>query len=144
MGKQTILLIDDDVLPMAFYITALRQKGYEVEQCSTPDSALDFLKKRADSVKAIVLDIMMPPGQVFKNENTDDGLKTGLLLYNNLAHAYPMLPIVILTNLMNEDVITQLTKKGISVLQKLDYPPFHFATYLHEVIQTTLDQPFQK
>ena len=43
--RKLVLLVDDDKLPMQFYVEALRMKGFSVKQCYNPDSAIHFIKK---------------------------------------------------------------------------------------------------
>ena len=52
---ELVLLVDDDKLPMQYYVRALEQKGFKVKHCLEPDSALDFLEKKAGQIDAVIL-----------------------------------------------------------------------------------------
>ena len=86
--KGTVLMIDDDEWPTKFYETALERRNFKVERCTDPDAGYEFAKENNENLKAIVLDMMMPPGERYRDHDTDDGLKTGLLLYRDLKSLY--------------------------------------------------------
>ena len=131
-----ILLVDDEKLPMEYYIRAFRMNNYEVKQCFNPDSALELVEKKPIPFKAIILDIMMLPGEKYKNEDTDDGLKTGKLLYRDLRAHYPNIPIIILTNVSNPEIhlVPGETSDTLAIVQKIDYPPFELVALVKKMI----------
>jgi len=126
--RKTVLLIDDDRLPIEYYVRALEQKGFEVKQCFGPDSALEFAAKKLSEICAIVLDIMMPPGRKYESIDTHEGLITGLFLLDSLRRHCPDMPVVVLTNVRNPKTLDKLKDKPlVEIVQKMDYPPFEFA-----------------
>lgn len=102
-----ILFIDDESRIMDSYKQFLELKlkpdGYEVLYFSDVDEALEYFESRAAEVDLIILDIMMPPGERFKNKKANGGLKTGFLFYNEVRGRSPDLPVVIFTNFFDED-----------------------------------------
>ena len=80
---KTILFVEEEKMPMLFYIKSLERKGYKVIQCLDTDSCMKFITKGIPDLVAIIIDIMMPPGNVFSMEESEDGLITGILLYKN-------------------------------------------------------------
>ena len=93
MKKATILLIDDELQSkkdgpngsyMWYYTKALREAGFEVVEVVTPDSALQKLSSKNSKFSLVVVDIMMTPGEAYKNENTLNGLRTGIFLAKNI------------------------------------------------------------
>ncbi len=133
--KKLVLLIDDDKLPMQYYVKALRQEGFKVEHCLEPDSALDFARKKGQQIDAIVLDIMLSPGKAYKDKKTVEGLKTGIFLSDNLQQLCPGKPVVVLTNVKNEETLNHFEESPqVKVIQKLDCPPFKFVEMLNDII----------
>lgn len=120
-----VLLVDDDKLPMQFYVRALERKGYEVKHFLEPDGALEFVSKKASEIEAIVLDIMMPPGRY---KNTNQGLRTGVFLLPDIRKHCPDIPVVVLTNVKNPNTLNEFKgKSSVKVVQKMAYPPFELA-----------------
>jgi len=136
MGNQgkLVLLIDDNKLPMQFYIKALKQEGFEVEQCFEPDSALDFVEKNKEQIAVIILDIMMPPGKTYNSKDTKEGLKTGNFLYDGLRALCPNTPILVLTNVNQPETLKKFYDLGIDVKQKISCPPFELVELIDEML----------
>ncbi|MCR5224818.1 MAG: response regulator, partial [Alphaproteobacteria bacterium] len=59
-GTGTILLVEDEDAVRMFSSRALRDKGYRVIEASNGESALEFIKKGADTIDLIVTDVVMP------------------------------------------------------------------------------------
>ncbi len=135
----TILLIDDEKLPMDYYIRAFKMKKFEVKQCFDPDSAIEYARQNKPRPKAIILDIMMSPGKKYTNEDTDNGLKTGILLYKDLRDYYPQVPIIFLTNVSSPQIprLASETTETLAVIQKIDYPPFELVERVEEMIASS-------
>jgi CheY-like chemotaxis protein len=134
--KATVLLVDDNKLPMIYYVNELEQQGFQVKHFFEPDSALDFVKKERAGIVAILLDIMMPPGKKYQRQDTYEGLRTGVLLYPDLRRLCPTVPVIVLTNVSDQETLGQFREGSLlKVVQKLDYPPFELALLVGEMIQ---------
>lgn len=59
-GTGTILLVEDEDAVRMFSSRALRDKGYRVIEAANGESALEFIKKEADTIDLIVTDVVMP------------------------------------------------------------------------------------
>lgn len=133
--EKLVLLVDDDNLPMQYYVKALKQKGFKVEHCLEPDSALDFVKKRGEEIVAIILDIMLPPGKTYQDKDTNQGLKTGVFLLEDLRKYCPNIPVVVLTNVRNPNTLDEFKDKPlVKLAQKMDYPPFELSDLVNKMI----------
>ena len=135
----TILLIDDEKLPMNYYIRAFKLRNFDVKQFYDPDSAMEYIQQKKPQIKAIILDIMMLPGKKYTNEDTDNGLRTGVLLYKDLRTYYPDTPLIFLTN-VSRPYIPALPNETIStfdIVQKIDYPPFELVARIEKMIAAT-------
>ncbi len=136
MEKKVVLLIDDDKMPMKFYIRALEQKGFEVKQCFEPDCALEFMQKRGTQIAVIILDIMMPPGKIYENEETNQGLRTGVFLLKNIRkEGYCQnTPVIVLTNVKNPETLSEFEVGPLlTVKQKMGCPPFELVKLVEEM-----------
>jgi CheY-like chemotaxis protein len=130
----TVLIVDEDKTPMQYYVDAFEMEGFSVERCFSPDTAEKFLQKEPADLAAIILDIMMPPGERYKHKDTKDGLITGFFLYQDFKKKYPNVPIVILTNVANPETLKLFTENLLlKVAAKLDYPPFDLVDLVNEM-----------
>ena len=133
MEEKLVLIVDDDRLPMRFYVRALEQKGFAVKHCLDSESALDFVKKEGAAIRIVILDIMMPPG-TYSAEETNEGLRTGFFLLKDLRKECPNVPVLVLTNVKNEDTLKEF-KEGalLKVVQKMYCPPFDLVELVEEM-----------
>lgn len=139
-----ILLVDDELSMkkdgpngsyMWYYTEAIRESGFEVIEVVGPDSALHKLSSKSLKFDLTIIDIMMPPGKAYANENTLNGLRTGIFLAKTIQEKYPELPILVLTNVLNPDAINQL-KQITSVkktLAKPNYTPFQLVDEIRKI-----------
>lgn len=133
--EKHVLLVDDDKLPMRFYVKALQQKGCNVKHCFEPDSALEYVRKKGSKIDAVILDIMLPPGKAYKDKKTNEGLRTGVLLFVDLRNECPNVPVVVLTNVKNPSTLDEFKGKPlVKVVQKMECPPFELAWLVGEIV----------
>lgn len=134
-----ILLIDDERLPMKYYSRAFEMNNFEVKQCLDPDSALEYINRKKPKLKAIILDIMMLPGKKYSSEDTNNGLKTGILLYKDLRVIYPDTPIIFLTNVSNPEIskLPSETAATLEIVQKIEFPPFELVELVEKMINNS-------
>ena len=140
--EKLVLLVDDDKLPMQFYVKALEEKGFKVRHCLEPGSALEFVGEKGSQIDAIILDIMMPPGDRYEHEHTNEGLRTGVFLLPDLRKYCPNIPVVVLTNVRNPDTLGLFKGKAlVEVIQKKDCPPFELAELVDEMVGKSEEKP---
>ena len=134
--KHFILLIDDDKMPMRYYVIALERSGYEVLQLDDPDKVVDYMSatnKRCPSL--IILDIMLPPGRRYRgNPDAAEGLSTGVLLYPELKQHFREAPILVLTNVSNRYLLSNLPDDA-QVLSKMNVPPFELVRIVNKKLE---------
>ena len=127
MTPQTnlVLMIEDEEAPNIYYIRALERAGYTVELRPDPASALDFARQHRDEISIILLDVMMPPGSAYSREETEDGMRTGLLVYRDLQHSNccDKVPVIILTSVRHDDALPLEDRPGLTVVQKIHCTP---------------------
>jgi CheY-like chemotaxis protein len=130
---RAVLLIDDQKLPMEYYQRALLAKGFTPVLCDGPDCALQKVRSATNKPVAVVLDVMMPPGKS-TGSRTDDGLTTGVLLYQDLKPYCEAIPILVLTNMTEPSILSLFRNDSCVVLSKLDYTPLRLANKLSELL----------
>jgi CheY-like chemotaxis protein len=142
-----ILIVDDDLAPeqkepngnyMWYYTQALRDAGHTVVEVVGPDSAIEVLSSTANSIDLVVLDIMMPPGRAYREDDTLNGLRTGVFLAKTVQSRYPDLPILVLTNVQNPETLSQLREMPSirKVLYKPDCTPFDLVDEIKNLWET--------
>ena len=120
---------------MESYEKALRWKGYEVVRCYTVDEAIAFARSNPPTVDAIILDLMMPAGEAFRNEDTEGGVKTGVLLFHALRKDLPNAPVLVLTNYPRSEILSALPARDerVSVMTKYSCPPLELPQVLEDL-----------
>ena len=88
----TIYIVDEDKLQLKPYALEFEVLGYSVQQIVDADAALVVLSS-ANDVDFVLLDVMLgaqdAPESRFTRDQTDDFLKTGLVLLELLVDANP-------------------------------------------------------
>jgi DNA-binding response OmpR family regulator len=129
--EKLLLLVDDDRMPMQFYVKALEKQGFNVRHCLTSDEALEYAEKEKGNIAGIILDIMLPPGRY---KNTNEGLRTGVPLLEDLRRYCADTPVIVLTNVRNPKTLDEFKGKPlVIVVQKMECPPFELAKLVEDM-----------
>jgi CheY-like chemotaxis protein len=144
MDKGTILFVDDELCPsstgpsgnyMWYYVEALRDGGYTVVEVPGPDGVLTSFKAEGEHYDLVILDIMMPPGAAYRTRDTSNGLRTGILIAETLQEQWPDIPVLVLTNVLNQEALSSL--KGCpnvrNILAKPRYTPFQVCQEVRKI-----------
>jgi CheY-like chemotaxis protein len=150
-AQPRILLIDDEAngetpqdfdpystTYMWYYTQELRESGFVVVETNNVDDAIAILEFDPQGFDAIVLDLMMPWGQMFTADETEQGVRTGVLLADRISEISPRSRIVVLTNQGNESTLSLLKDRSRNVLvcAKIDFPPDRFVDQLRSILAT--------
>ena len=120
-----ILFVDDESRGIKNYVEELKLSGYEVTFKDDVDSAFGFLNENSDKIHLVILDVMMPPGKLLRDVDTDGGLRTGMRFHQKIRKIAPKLPIIIFTNFSSEELEYEINQYEQSkFLRKADYLPF--------------------
>ena len=131
----TVLIIDDDKMPMDYYERALLKRKFIVERCLGTDEARKLLTEWHKPLDLIVLDVMMPPGETFTMDETEEGVITGVFLHKFIRARFANLPIIIFTNSQNPALEQRFEgHPQTRLLLKKDWPPFMLATEINTMI----------
>ena len=134
-----ILFIDDEEKRVETYLQELTLARKEVSFQYNVDKALAFFKKNAANIDLVILDIMMPFGDAFTPEETKQGLRTGLSVYQRIRERSSDLPMLILTNVSDEQIAEQFQKeKNCRFVRKQDCLPRELTTYVENIIKNKL------
>lgn len=119
-------MIDDDRLPMLYYIHCLEKHGFEVKYFEKPTEALSYVEDECPHIDGIILDIMLPPGKRYADKDTSQGLRTGSFVLEDL-HKVDMcskVPVIILTNVRNPKTLQEFKEDNLlQIAFKPEYPP---------------------
>lgn len=113
-----ILLIDDEPRFLNGLLDYLRsgldpnETSYDVHVELWVDPALVYLHEHRAVVELVIMDVMMPAGRAFAEKDTRLGLRTGIYLYETLRTTEPDLPVLVLTNSHDADVVAYFTQKA--------------------------------
>lgn len=130
-----ILMIDDEPEYTITYKDELELSGYQVEFVRDVDSALEFFEKHRGQIELVILDIMMSPGRALADVDTQNGLRTGVPLFDRIRELAPGLPILILTNVSDEKVAAHFRRKeNCRFRRKEDYLPFELVKEVTEFL----------
>lgn len=130
-----ILFVDDEKRGINTHVEELKLSGYEVVFIKDVDSAFEYLKENYPEIKLIILDVMMPPGRLFKDSETRDGMTTGISFHQKIRQEFPALPIIIFTNYNGDELEQQIGQDSNSkLLNKIDYLPFELVEEVKEFL----------
>lgn len=112
-----VLIIDDEIRRMRATFELLQADGFQVEQIDSPSRAWQRLKANPNAWDVILLDIMMPTDGEFDTEETDLGLRTGIILLEKIQTlSHFSTPIIVLT--ANEEFKDEVSPKVDKFLLK--------------------------
>jgi CheY-like chemotaxis protein len=128
-----ILFVDDDNRYIKSYIEELRYCGYEVIHQNNVDKAIGFVFDKIEDIDLLLLDIMMPPGELFENQDTFYGLRTGLFFLKEVKELSfnHVFPIVIFTNVPANNLPNETREL---VLQKEEYSPSDLVKIIQNIL----------
>lgn len=132
-----ILFIDDEPHRMESYILELEISGYEILCESNVDKAWAYFQRNRGQVELCIIDLMMPPGSIFRNTYTRGGTGTGISFYKKIREISPDCPIIFLTNSSDASVFEEFEQeKRCLYLRKRDYLPYELVDVISEFIES--------
>jgi len=122
MRKCTILYVEDEQWHMGGIVDSLRVH-YNVLTARNADEALSILEKAKDVVDLILLDIIMPSGQLVPDPNRGRTAGVSFARLFFLEKIKPNIPIVCYTVVDDRKVIDELKSMGVKeVVSKRELP----------------------
>ena len=132
-----ILFVDDEKQYVENVISEMESLGLEVSFCATVDEAFEVLNKPEPKIEAIILDVMMAHGKSFTASETEDTMRTGLLLLARIRENGVHVPVVLLTNLEpGRDPVDEFAQKyaPCTVIRKRDKWSFEIAECIRDLV----------
>ena len=126
-----ILIIDEETKRMETFKQYLEKIGYSGKLIGDIDEAYKYIESNKFKIRAIILDIMMPWGNLFTKEETESGILTGYVFYKKIRNnLVPKIPVIIYTALNKADLFRELRREeNCSIVHKPD-PPSKIITEL--------------
>lgn len=121
--NRILLFVDDQLRDMNRYVEALKGAFPTVLSFSNVNDAAEIRIEPGCTVAAVVLDVMMPTGTRYSEEETEGGLLTGIRLYEELRKRFPEAKFVILSNRSLPAVRAQVPDPGVELHAKLALLP---------------------
>lgn len=113
MKKKKILLVDDDVEHTFGIEQRLKIDGFNVERATNAKQAWEMLQSRREKYHGVIIDIMLPSDGLFSYDETDQDLKTGILLCEKIKQELGNdLKIIGLTNHRDDKIKNQFVHAG--------------------------------
>ena len=110
MARKKILWIDDDAYLLHPYILKLEDQGYEVITARTLSEARAAVE--TNDIAAVVMDVMLPPGEYPNNLSLKGGFESGLVLGRWIKSHYPEIPILGFSAIRDERAVEWFTRHG--------------------------------
>jgi len=108
--KKTVLFVDDDA-KRGGSLADFLQEEYKVLLVDKTGDALKLIREGMNDIDLVILDIMMPPGELGK-ERTDNARRTGLVLLREIRNASPKIPVVIFTVVRDPQLRAEALRSG--------------------------------
>jgi hypothetical protein len=132
-----ILFVDDDVIYIRDYLDELSD-NYPVYHERSIDKAFEFIIENRHEIKLLVLDMMIPSGNLLKEKDNDNGRRTGNLFIEELKNKIDLtlFPIIIFTHVNIQNLPSIVSGVKLHKLQKEDFTPYQFSARIVEIINS--------
>lgn len=135
-----ILFVDDDAVYIQDYLDELEEppNKYPVHHEHNIDKAFEFIIKNSQDIKLLVLDMMIPSGNLLKGKDNDNGRRTGRLFVEELKKRKDLksFPIIFFTHVNIRNFQSEIGDISLQKLQKEDFTPYEFSLKVKEIISS--------
>jgi CheY-like chemotaxis protein len=133
-----ILFVDDDMIYIQEYLEEL-SNFHDVRHEHSIDKAFKFIIENSQKIKLLVLDMMIPSGDLLKDKDNDNGRRTGRLLIEELKNKVDLttFPIIVFTHVNIQNLQSEVSGISVQKLQKEDFTPYQFSLKVIEVLNST-------
>jgi CheY-like chemotaxis protein len=123
--RPRLLLIDDDLAAMCYYVKALEEAGYDVTQIPSVTEAISFMRDYSQAVDGVILDMMLPKGHCDFAGLDNEELHGGKAVLAYLQTVHPGIPVLILTNISHGELLGDFhSSDSIQIAHKFEHSPF--------------------
>lgn len=138
--KIKILWIDDDIFRRKLqpYVDELNENGFEIIGVANPDD-IDMSIDLHSDIQCIIVDISMPIGKSINANEAKMGMRTGLVVLQNLNNNANLNHIkkVIFTVTDDDVVRAYCNDNGVPYLQKQNYLTDTFVKEIKRILKST-------
>jgi CheY-like chemotaxis protein len=132
-----ILWVDDDRYATHVILNFEELRDYRFHIATNATEAFNKFKRNAPKFCAVILDVMMPPGDDFNEVECFGGYHTGVVLARRMRELEPTLPILVVTGIPDSSIHRLFAEQSrTAVLLKPVWPKIIFNTLL-----SLIDQP---
>jgi DNA-binding NarL/FixJ family response regulator len=117
MAKQTLLFVDDEPWFTQPLRMTLEERGFHCVVRTDASGAWQYIC--GNDISALITDIMMPPGDEFKEINSSDA---GFFLIERVRKKFPRMSIICLSVVGDQVKIQELKHMGVQFLRKGETP----------------------
>ena len=118
-GKETVLIIDDDVMVVDVGEQMLSNSGYDVVRADSGKQAIEVYKENRDRIDMVILDMIMPE-------------MSGGETYDSLKRINPKVKVLLSSGYSIEGQASKILKQGCNgFIQK----PFNMSELLDKIRQ---------
>jgi CheY-like chemotaxis protein len=130
-----IIFVDDDKIYIQDYLEELSD-AYTVYHEYNIDKAFEFIIENSQSIKLLVLDMMIPSGNLLKDKDNDNGRRTGNLFIEELKKNInlTLFPIIIFTHVNIQNISSVVSGVHLQKFQKEEFTPYQFSLEIKEII----------
>lgn len=138
MNRKNILWVDDDIDGFALMADRdeLESRGCRIIEASRPDNLLKVLREQILKIDCIIVDIVMPTGELDMKE-AEYGMRTGLALIRKIRESdsiYKDTPIIVYTVIGDDNVRQYCKDNNIPYLDKSSVSSEEFADFVMEYL----------
>lgn len=130
-----ILFVDDDRRYIKDYIEEIESRNYSVRHEHNIDDAFKSVTDHIHHIQILILDIMMPPGELLDEQDNENGKRTGIFFIKAIEQQIGEInfPLIIFTHVNTDNLIVRYQK-----YQKENYTPYEFANEIEQIISCKL------
>ena len=132
----SVLFVDDSPVKMESYFQGLGLRGMEVQSRESVDKALVEFGKEDFPYQAVILDLMMPPGELGPDPEDPECMLTGKRLYKLFRERFQRRePVILLSNYAYQRGLDELNNDPVvRVLDKGTTRPSHLYNAILELL----------
>lgn len=137
-GEISVLYVDDEAGTQGFesLVDLLEGEGLRVTAAGDAATALELLSDPKRHFDGVLLDIIMPPFNLYTLDETEGGISTGWRLLEDMRRQRPALPVVVVTVIQMKDSSGIRARYGVKrVLPKESTTAASIATALRETLK---------
>lgn len=126
-----IFFVDDDRRYIKDYVEEIESRNYFVMHEHNIDDAFKLVVKHIQDIQILVVDMMMPPGDILDERDNENGKRTGILFVKKLEEEVGEIkfPLIVFTHVNIENLIVRYLK-----YQKEDFTPYEFANSIEQIL----------